>query len=405
MGIVNSSPKIKYTQPCGYSYNAVQINMDTPTVNAPGNSYYYNYPQADNQIYYQPLPNNPTSLGENVVVRTPSVFEDYENYCELDSTGKEIASIKYSKDGNAIVQTIKTTSPDGTTLEKTLKNSNGYKTLNVEIKDKDGNILLSKNKSHKKIDDDRAQTIVNGDTYNVSGLSGDVLTVEHNGEIIQLDLNKMLNPDVKSVQQNISPENSPVRDTKITEEEKEKLFNRIKSLNGDDLYRLSKSVDTLQYLDEKSIESFYSDKWKTLLLSPKDWDGSHMVAKHELGHAINHSGINRGSDYLLSDSESFINIRAYEKQNFEQTPSKSAMDKFFKSKFLYQNPDFEWLDSNHDPDRVEATLRDETFAECYNNLNTMDMIHYDDEVLPMRTLSVFKYMPRTMAETERLSQI
>ena len=36
------------------SYNAVQINMDTPTVNAPGNPYYYDYPQAPVQPYYYP---------------------------------------------------------------------------------------------------------------------------------------------------------------------------------------------------------------------------------------------------------------------------------------------------------------------------------------------------------------
>lgn len=38
------------------SYNAVQINMDTPTVNAPQPGYYYDYPQADGQPYYQPVP-------------------------------------------------------------------------------------------------------------------------------------------------------------------------------------------------------------------------------------------------------------------------------------------------------------------------------------------------------------
>ena len=41
------------------SYNAVQINMDTPTVNAPQPGYYYDYPTADGQPYYQPLPQQP----------------------------------------------------------------------------------------------------------------------------------------------------------------------------------------------------------------------------------------------------------------------------------------------------------------------------------------------------------
>lgn len=37
------------------SYNAVQINMDTPTVNAPQPGYYYDYPTADGQPYYPPV--------------------------------------------------------------------------------------------------------------------------------------------------------------------------------------------------------------------------------------------------------------------------------------------------------------------------------------------------------------
>ena len=64
-----------------------------------------------------------------------------------------------------------------------------------------------------------------------------------------------------------------------------------------------------------------------------------------------------------------------------------------------------WADVNYDLEAEQVNLRDETFAECYNNLNTMDIIHYGEEVLPERTMSLFKYMPRTMVEAERLSQI
>jgi hypothetical protein len=38
------------------SYNAVQINLDTPTLNAPQPSYYYDYPQAQGPAYYPPIP-------------------------------------------------------------------------------------------------------------------------------------------------------------------------------------------------------------------------------------------------------------------------------------------------------------------------------------------------------------
>jgi hypothetical protein len=41
------------------SYNAVQINLDTPTLNAPQPGYYYDYPQATGQPYYPPVQQPP----------------------------------------------------------------------------------------------------------------------------------------------------------------------------------------------------------------------------------------------------------------------------------------------------------------------------------------------------------
>ena len=381
------------------SYNAVQINLQKPTVNAPQPSL-YDYPISDGQLYYPPL--STTVNSDNRIKRSPSGIDDYDNYQEVDKYGNVIADIQYSKDKDALVQKITTKSPDGTILKKTLKNPANFKSSNIVITDKNGKILLSKDKTYEKIDENNAKTVINGETYNISGLKGDVIKVEHNGEEIQLDLNKMLKTDVKLLQLCISPDNYPIRDNNITDEEKEKLFNRIKSLGGDDLFRLSKSVEHLQFLDEKSHEAFFVEHGKTLLLSPKDWENSHMVAEHELGHAINHTFTHT----LLSENDSFKNIRNYEKLNFKQSGNMTNGDKLFSSKFLDGNPDLAWSDAKTNGDEIdECNLRDETFAECYNNLNTMDIIHYDEEVLPMRTLSLFKYMPRTMAITEQLSQI
>ena len=378
------------------SYNAVQINMDTPTANVPTPNVIYDYPKAEGQLYYPVI--KPTMAGK--ISRTPSGVGDYENYLEYDKFGQQVASVTYEKDGDALVQKIKTKSPDGTTLEKTLINSPNFKNSNIVIADKDGNILLSKQKSVTKLDNDREQTVVNGEVYNVSGMQGDVLTVEHNGVIATLDLNKMLNSDVKLLKQRTSSENLPIRDTKITNEEKEKLFNRIKSLSGDDLFRLSQSVEHLQYLDEKSIEAFFVESGKTLLLSPKDWENSHMITSHELGHAIYNQKIRTNK----LDESGFKNIRNYEKQNFEQHTNNTRGEELLGSKFLFGNPDMNWADAEEVEDD-DQYLRDETFAESYNNLNTMDIIHYDNEVMPLRTLAMFRYLPRTMAEVEKLAQV
>lgn len=390
------------------SYNAVQINMEKPSVNAPAPSFIYDYPKSNGQIYYPPITQKPVSFGQNnIITRSPSGIEDYENYSEVDKNGQEIVSITHSKEGNILIQNIKTQSPDGFSLQKTLKNSPEFKSSDITIRDANGEIILTKKKTHKKLDDDKAQTFVNGEIYNISGLKNNIICVEHRGKTIQLDLNKMLNPDVKILKLKTSPDNFDIRTQKITDEEKEKLFNRIKSLGGDDLIRLSKSVKHLQLLDEKSIESFFVEDGKTLLLSPKDWENSHMVTQHELGHAINHFLINNSlKNELLSDNEIYKNVRNTEKENFKQNTNMTIGEKIFGSKFLYGNTDLAWTDNNSiDNDFEESNLRDETFAECYNNLNNMDIIHYDEELLPMRTLALFKYMPNTLKEADELSKI
>ncbi len=400
MGITGTNPNI-YTKNNVYpSYNAVQINTSKPTANVPSSGGIYTYLQADGQIYYPPIQTADLSFKSDRIKTTPSGIDDYNNYTEVDKAGNVIADIKYSKEGNALVQTLKTKSPDGTTLEKTLKNSPDFKSMNVVIKDKDGKVLLNKDKSSKKIDDDKTQTVVNGETYDISGLKGDTINIEHNGQKVTLDLNKMLAPEVKMMEEKTDPDNYPLRDKTITDEEKTLLFNRIKSLQGDDLFRLAKSVEHIQYVDNTKMDAFFTDKGKTLLLSKKDWENSAMVTTHELGHAINHLN----PENLLSDNKDFQTIRNKEKQNFRNNGDITGTDKFFNTKFIVGNNDLNWSETN-DTDTDGNYLRDETFAESYNNLNNMDIIHYDNEVLPDRTLSMFKYMPETMAEVDKLSQI
>jgi len=58
------------------SYNAVQINLDTPTLNAPQPGYYYDYPTAENQPYYPPvntMPQTPVQPQPQVQPQNPTV--------------------------------------------------------------------------------------------------------------------------------------------------------------------------------------------------------------------------------------------------------------------------------------------------------------------------------------------
>ena len=376
-------------------YNAVHIDVINPKV--PIANPVYGYPVAQGQIYYPQVGLN----SSNRVLVVPSGVDDYNNYAEYNRFGNKVVDIQHYKDGDSLIQKISTVSPDGTSFEKLLKNSPNFKSMNILVKDINGNILLSKDKFYKKIDDDKAQTAVNGKVYNISGLSGDVINVEHNGQVIHLDLNKMLVPEVKLLKLRCSPDKYQIRKEPITKEEKEKLFGRIKKLDGDDLFRLAKCVEHLQFLDNTKIDAHFVDNGRTLLLSGKDWENSTLITKHELGHATNHLN----PENLISNDIMFKNLRNYERMQFRQNSNMTKGDKYFSDKFLYGNPDLDWGNDGGviDPDNI--SLLDETFAESYNNLNTMDIIHYEDEVIPSRIVSMYKYMPRTMVEVEKLSQI
>lgn len=82
--MINNSPTPQPQQPVqtqapkrpsyAPSYNAVQINLDTPTLNAPQPGYYYNYPTADGQPYYPPV-NTPSQPTEQPKPTEPKVPE------------------------------------------------------------------------------------------------------------------------------------------------------------------------------------------------------------------------------------------------------------------------------------------------------------------------------------------
>ena len=98
-------------------------------------------------------------------ISTPSGIGNFKNRVETDALGREILSINYTQSGSAITQNLKTTSPDGTTVEKVTTNDNNIKKTNLVIKDKSGKILVNKEKSYEKLNDDCARTIVNSETY------------------------------------------------------------------------------------------------------------------------------------------------------------------------------------------------------------------------------------------------
>ena len=346
----------------------------------------------DKYINQSGVNNSSFIKSSNNYISYPSGIGQYNNYAEKDIYGKDIVSVNYSKTGAGITQHLKTTSPDGTTVEKITNNSGNSKSFNLVITDKMGNKLLEKSKSYERLDADRAKTVVNGEIYNISGLSGDILSVEHNGKVEKIDLPKLTDEKVEKM---VCDENHPDanqnfvnRNEKITDKEREILYSKIKSMSGDELLALAENIDEIAFLDtpDNVCESFYNNR---ALIYSKDINS--LVILHELGHGINHK---ISDEKLLTENPQFKNIRDYEIRNYKQ--NKTTKDTLFDTKFT--NPDNLIAKGEcEDKTSAESRLRDEIFAESYAVLNTTDILDFDDNIQG-RTLSLIKYCPRTLAQ-------
>lgn len=402
MELNNNSQITQKSKIYGPSYNAVQINMKTPTVNAPRPAMIYDYPQASGQIYYPPIQSKPVSFGGNsTVTRTPSGVGKYENYSEIDENGNEVTSVKFTQNGSAITKTTKVISYDGSTIESVITNDNGNNKMSLIIKDENGNLLLEKNKSVQKINDDKSVTTVNGKTYTVTGLSGDVLSIESDGKITTIDLNKLISKDVCTLLGEEGRTNAwSVGNNNLTKTQSDNIKAQIKNIPADDIINLSKSIDTLYVLESKEeYESFYdaNNKRKAILLGPSI---ENSVTLHELGHAVN----NINGNNLLSDNEQLAKAKEQEENNYlKRFNNDEPTDFFCNQKFI----DYENLINNANMSKEEAIshLRDEVFAESYSVLNNPIILSENEKFMQMRTLGLMKAFPKTIAEVEKLSEV
>ncbi|MCM1338568.1 MAG: hypothetical protein NC191_02725 [Muribaculaceae bacterium] len=341
---------------------------------------------------------NAVNINKKNEIVTPSGVDGYNNYVEVDNNGNKVVDVSYTKEGGSVVQNVKVKSPSGTTTERIAKNSDNEKSFNLTIKDKDGNVLLSREKSTKKIDTDKTQTVVNGDVYNVSGLSSNIIKVEHNGETVILDLDKMLNEDV--VTSKGENDSDVLRDTKITPAEKAALFDKIKALDGDDLFRMSKSTQKIQYYAGQ--DSFFCANNKTLQIQIDDaWNQG--ITVHELGHGYNHKNeVSEDISSLLSSNENLSNIRAQAANYYLSNPNpKNGNDERCFGKFLDLKKEMSFFDGNEK--LAASNLQDEIFAESYNLLNTTEITDFSDGMgCPGRMLSMMKYLPNALVEVESM---
>jgi len=92
------------------SYNAVQINLDTPTLNAPQPGYYYDYPTAQTQPYYPPVNTTPTQQPQP---QTPAVPDPVvEQKPATENTPAPEPTKDNSVDIETVLANLSSTDPD-----------------------------------------------------------------------------------------------------------------------------------------------------------------------------------------------------------------------------------------------------------------------------------------------------
>ena len=170
----------------------------------------------------------------------------------LDSSGNVVQNVEFKKDGNKLTEEIFVKCVNGSTVNKTIVNEGNKKSMTLIFKNKNGEITGQENRTYEKLDDDTAISVHNGKTYKISGLSGNVITVEHNGQKKVIDLAKKVQPTVDDIR-------SGPTQKQITQEQTIFLINSIKKLSGDIILKFDDEIDQIVMLGNDEYEGFYNN--------------------------------------------------------------------------------------------------------------------------------------------------
>lgn len=310
---------------------------------------------------------------------TPAGFGNFENMTVKDKYGNIIQEVKFTKEGEKITQTVKIKAVDGSSVEKVITQTGSRKTMTLNMTDKNGSSLINETRSYEKIDDDNALSVKNGEVYKISGLGGNVITVEHNGQKHVFDINKIIAAKTQNLDQSETG-------NFITEEQKEFLVSRIKNHPGDIILKFAEEIDSLVFMEGDGFEGWYKgygsypkelrNNAKRELKTCAKADS--MLELHELGHAVNELNDKSGKQ-LTDDNFAYIRIRENEMQSFFKNCS--ANERKVLEKFTTGALDF-----------GRAVAADEQFAEIFGFINNMDI-----ENVSYRTTLLFRNMPQSSA--------
>jgi len=333
--------------------------------------------------------NNVVNYDYSTPIFSPSGIGNYKNMVVKDSKGNTVQDIKYEKQGNTIIQKIRVIGVDGSILNKIVTSDGKNKTMVVEIKNRFGYPIVKESRSYQKINDDMAISTKNGTQYKIYGLSGNVITIEHNGQKKVIDLNKYIKQTTEKLDQSSTGKN-------LTKEQYEHLLSRIKNRSGDLILTFANEIDKLVYIEGDEVEGFYkgyADKNEynqnnNIRLLKTCKNANNILELHELGHAVNELNDKSGrcwSDYDMS----YLNTREREIQNFYTTnksnPLTTYMQKFTNGIYSINN--------NTDNIKAKSIAANEEFAEAYAFFNNIDIETMDNS--NYRTTTLFRHFPES----------
>ena len=300
-------------------------------------------------------------------------LEDYDESFDVLSAVKlgrikpryETTTLTFDKKTNSLTTKEVYSSKEATTTKISTKTPTGW-SIDFEIKDNDGNILYSTQKSYKRLDKNKSLTTTNGKDF--------LLEFKDNGDFY------INNRFYGSFIRGIEAHNFLNEFFDFEPCENKRLLEYIKSeLPGDLAILLKMNKIELEYV-KNPLEASYMHGSRTL-----NAPCNIGIIAHELGHAIDFIFSFNAKDFISSASEDKTLIEIYKKEleKFEKTHSKKVHDLTIA-----------YFGKTGGSNSYHSTGLSELVAETMAIISTPNLNH---KTVGIRTHYLMMYFPKTIA--------
>ena len=281
----------------------------------------------------------------------PNVFDITRTY--PDGRTEKISSASKTKDGNEIIEK-NMSSIDGTkTYYRYEDDPDGNRILDYSITDKNGKKLLHQSVTFEVVDKNHFISSRNNKKFDIK-IQGDDLVVK----------------DLKTEQTKTIELKNFTRDTK------ELVLPVLKTLPGDELFKMKEIDLKALFATEKVNNAAYNRQDETIMLKPKYLDSAILL--HELGHAKDELMFKEIAEQINKD-ETLKEIFNEEKNAYRKHFGDSEL-----SKIGYFTADYHYMGANSIHEGIAET-------------NTILSMCPKNEIQSIRSHYWQQYFPRTIA--------